>query len=126
MKETNRAMRIILASCILGGAIVLTLTLVSPPSPLPTDAPSTDFSAARAIQDLEVIAREPHPMGVFPSHAEVRDYLLDEIRALDLEPQVQDTFGFRVVQPGFVIGGGVENVLVWLPGTNPDGAILLI
>ncbi len=108
MKETNRAVLFILALCILGVVIVFTLTLVSPPSPLPADAPSTDFSAGRAMQDLEVIAREPHPMGVFPSHAEVRDYLLDEIRALGLEPQVQDTFGIRVVQPGFVVGGGCD------------------
>jgi hypothetical protein len=64
------------------------------------------------MQDLEVIAREPHPMGVFPSHAEVRDYLLDEIHALSLEPQVQDTSGIRVVHPGFVLGGAVENILV--------------
>jgi len=56
----------------------------------------------------------------------VRDYLLDEIRSFGLEPQVQDTFGVRVVHPGFVLGGAVENILVRLPGTDPDGAILLI
>ncbi|NIM94504.1 MAG: M28 family peptidase [Anaerolineales bacterium] len=126
MKETSRVTPIILALCILGGAIILTLNLVYPPAPLPDDAPATDFSATRAMQDLEVIAQEPRPMGVFPSHAAARDYLLEEIRAIGLEPQVQDTFGFRLVEPGFLIGGGVENILVRLPGTHPDGAILLI
>lgn len=116
----------ILALCILGVATTLTIVLVAPPPPEPADIPATDFSAGRAMQDLEVIGREPHPMGVFPSHAEVRDYLVDEIRALGLEPQVQSTFGIRVVETGFVIGGGVDNVLVQLPGANPDGAILLI
>ncbi len=126
MKETSRAVLVLLALCILGGAVVLTLILVSPPSPHPADVPSTVFSAGRAMQDLGVIAREPHPMGVFPAHAEVRDYLQNEIRELGLEPHVQDTFGIRVVSPGWVVGGAVENILVRLPGTDPDGAILMI
>ncbi len=112
--------------CILGGAIYLTAALISPPAPLPTDAPPTEFSAGRALQDLDAIAREPHPMGEFPARAAVRDYLLNEIRALGLEPQVQDTFGVRLVVPGWIIGGAVENILVRLPGTDPDGAILVI
>jgi hypothetical protein len=115
----------ILFACILGSAIVLTVTLISPPAPLPADAPATEFSAGRAMQNLEVIAQEPHPMGVSPANAGVRDYLLEEIRVMGLEPQVQDTFGVRVVSPGFVLGGFVENILVRLPGTNPEGAILM-
>ena len=115
-----------LALCVLGGATLLTMVLISPPAPLPADAPAADFSAARAMQDLALIAREPHPMGVFPAHAEVRDYLLSEIHALDLEPQVQKTLGVRVVRPGVVLGGFVENILVRLPGANPEGAILLM
>lgn len=116
----------ILALCILGAAIYLTMALISPPAPLPADASPTDFSAQRAMQDLETIAREPHPMGEFPAHAQVRDYLLGEIRELGLEPRVQDTFGIRVYSSGWLIGGSVENILVRLPGTDPDGAILLI
>lgn len=116
----------ILALCLLGGAVYLTLALIAAPAPLPADAPATEFSAGRAMQDLEVIAREPHPMGEFAARAAVRDYLLGEIRNLGLEPQVQDTFGVRFVAPGFIIGGAVENILIRLPGTDPDGAILLI
>lgn len=115
-----------LALCILTAAAFLTMTWISPPPPLPADAPETEFSAGRAMQDLKVIAREPHPMGISPAHAEVRDYFLGEIRALGLEPQVQDTFGVRVVPPASVWGGFVENILVRLPGTDPEGAILLL
>jgi len=58
-----------LALCILGGATFLTIALISPPAPLPADIPATEFSAGRAMQDLEIIGWEPHPMGVFPAHA---------------------------------------------------------
>jgi len=78
------------------------------------------------MQDLTVIAKEAHPMGVSQARADVRDYLLQEIRALGLEPQVQDTFGLRITSPGWAIAGAVENVLARLPGTNPQGAVLLM
>ena len=78
----------IIALCILVGAIYLTVILISPPAPLLVDTPTTEFSAGRAMQDLEVIAREPHPQGSSPAHAAVRDHILGEIRALNLEPQV--------------------------------------
>jgi len=109
----------ILALCILGGVIYLTIALISPPAPVPADAPTTEFSAGRAMRDLKVIAREPHPMGEFPAHADVRDYILSEIHTLGLQPQVQDTFGIRLTSPGWMIGGAVENILVRLPGTDP-------
>lgn len=126
MTKTSQAIFPILTLCILGITTFLTIALISPPAPLPADAPATDFSAGRAMQDLAVITRETHPMGVSQAHADVRDYLLGEIRALGLEPQVQKTFGVRVVHPGFVVGGVVENILVRLPGTYPEGAILLM
>jgi hypothetical protein len=104
----------------------LTMALILPPAPLPLDAPATEFSAGRAMQDLEVIARQPHPMGANPAHAAVRDTLAGEIRKLDLEPQVQDTFGAQIFASGYIIGGAVENILVRLPGSDPEGAILLL
>lgn len=116
----------ITAFFLLCAAVIISLSSISPPAKLPFDVLKTKFSAERAMRDLRVIAREPHPMGEFPAHAAVRDYLLDEIRCLGLEAQVQDTFGVRVVHPGFVLGGGVENILTKLPGSDPDGAILLI
>ena len=111
--------------CILVGAIYLTTALISPPAPLPIDVPATEFSAGRAMRDLEIIAREPHPMGGSAGHAAVRDYILDEIRAQGLEPQVQEAFGLQA-WPGFALGGPVENILVRLPGSDPQGAILLV
>lgn len=116
----------ILEPCILAVGIFFALAWISPPPPQPADAPPASFSAGRAMQDLKAIAIEPRPMGSSKGHAEARDYLLDEIRALGLEPQVQDTYGLRVVQPGTVLAGHVENILARLPGTDPEGAILLV
>src|SRR5512136_1679492 len=103
MNKQNQILFSVLALCILGGIVYITMILISPPTPLPADAPATDFSAGRAMRDLEIIAREPHPMGVSPAHAAVRDYLLGEIRTLGLEPQVQDTLGVRVVNARWVL-----------------------
>jgi len=91
-------------------------------------APDTIFSSGRAMQHLEIIAQKPHPVGPSQAHAEVRDYLLHAIRLLDLEPQVQRTFGFIIwgPSPGYLSGGFVENLLVRLPGNSPDGAILVM
>lgn len=124
---TNKKQNILslLAFCILGGAVYLTMAWISPPAPLSVDAPAAEFSAERAIQDLKVIAQEPHPAGISAAHAEVRDHLLGEICALGLEPQVQDAFGY-FVRPGAMWGGFVENILVRLPGIDPEGAILLM
>ena len=115
----------VLAVCTLGGAVLLTMIWISPPEPLPADATATQFSALRAMRDLEIIAQQPHPVGSSPAHAAVRDFLLDEIRALGLQPQVQKTFGY-FVSPGSLSGGFVENILVRLPGVEPQGAILLM
>jgi hypothetical protein len=126
MTNSGKTVLSILVLCILGAATYLTFAFMSPPKPQPIDAPATVFSAGRAMQDLAIISREPHPMGISQAHADVRDYLLDEIRELDLVPQVQKTFGLRIVHEGWVIAGAVENILVRLPGTEPEGAILLM
>jgi hypothetical protein len=116
----------ILSLCLLCAAVYLTIVLISPPAPLPAEAPATEFSAGRAMQDLDIIAREPHPVGVSLAHEKVRDYLVGEIRLLGPEPQVQAAVGTRVVQPGTRISESVENILVCLPGVKPGGAILLM
>ncbi len=101
------------------------LAQVSPPTPLPTTAPATVFSAGRAIQHVEALAQAPRSMGT-PGHRAAQQYLVKEIEALGLLPEVQAT---TVVQrwPGatqFSVGS-VENILVRLPGTNSTGAIVL-
>jgi hypothetical protein len=107
-------------------AVGVALYTLRPPEVVPASASTTEFSAERAMEHLEVVADEPRPVGS-PEHAETREYLLREIRALDLEPRVQTT---TAVVPfpdrSFAHVSRVKNVLVRLEGTaDTDRAVLL-
>ncbi|MGR9071690.1 MAG: M20/M25/M40 family metallo-hydrolase, partial [Gammaproteobacteria bacterium] len=95
----------------------------SPPSPLPVDAPPAFFSAARAMSHVRRIAQHPHPVGTV-ENAEARDYLIGELRALGLEPQVQTALGVHAAPEGGRVGV-VRNVLVKIPGRKAGKALLL-
>ena len=86
------------------------------PAPLPADASATAFSAARAMADVEVIAKVPHPMGS-PANAAVRDHLVGRMTALGLSPQIQRAQVLRQ-EDGWIAGGAVENVIGVLPGAD--------
>ena len=103
----------------------LAIAQFTPPAVVPKASPATEFSAERAMAYLPAIAKEPHPMGS-PASAEVRAYLIQQISALGLTPEVQTT---TIVQhwPGsdkFQVGT-VQNVIVRLRGTASTHAILL-
>ena len=97
------------------------------PAALPADAPATVFSAARAQADIEVIAREPHPIGS-AANARVREYILKRMAASGLETQVQTQFSLRratarTSDPVF-LGGPVENIIGVLPGRDRSAPAL--
>lgn len=93
------------------------------PAPAPVNAPAAQFSAARANTDFETLARTPRPIAS-SANQRARAYLVERLRALGLDPQVQRA----LVQKNFVdynanveaTMGVVHNVLVRLPGTAPD------
>ncbi|MFM8819769.1 MAG: M20/M25/M40 family metallo-hydrolase [Phenylobacterium sp.] len=118
------------------GALCLTLVaglglaifLGQPPSPRPADAPTEAFSATRALADVGVIARSPHPVGS-PENAEVRNYIVLRMQALGLSPEVRPDFSFRrldrIEQPVF-LGGRVENIIGVLPGKDRSAPALAL
>lgn len=88
------------------------------------DTPETEFSTERAMQHLEVIAKEPHFVGT-KAHGEVRDYIVQELKKLGLNPQVQEGFTFdewdgygNLVKP--------QNILARIKGTGDGKALLLM
>jgi MFS family permease len=93
------------------------------PRPVPANAPDTAFSSARAMSMLVEVASDAHPTGS-PEHARVRGYLLDRLRSMGLEPEVQTTTSMIEV-PEAVRSATVRNVVARLPGTASTGAILL-
>ena len=119
---------IALALCLIA-AFALAWSAERPPRPAPANAPATSFSAARALPDIEIIAKAPHPMGS-PQNAAVRDHLIRRMTALGLEPQVQRADALFERQRGeniAIAGGRVENIIGVLPGrdrTAPAVAIM--
>lgn len=101
------------------------LDQLSLPHVVPADAPAVRFSAERAVRHLEVIARAPRSVGS-PGHTATRAYLIEQIRGLGLEPEVQATTSvLRFPGSPSFDAGSVQNVLVRLPGTASTGAIAL-
>ena len=90
------------------------LSLQQMPSPKPAtlNAPANEFSSARAFKHLEVIAAKPHPVQS-PEHAQVREYIVNELTRMGLSPEIQHTTA-------------IDNVVVKLKGTGDGKAVLLV
>ena len=70
------------------GALTWAIVAITPPAPLPADAPPTAFSAMRAFIDVNAIAQRPHPIGS-AEDARVRFYLARRLQALGAEVSEQ-------------------------------------
>lgn len=119
-----RFMTGMLAFLFLSACTFLALYRMIPPAPVSTNAAATDFSSGRAIEHLKVISRKPHPVGV-PEHAAVRDYLMQQLTALGLEPQVQKTTIANKVR-GSIRVATVENIAARLKGSGDGKALMLV
>src|ERR1700722_12302304 len=93
------------------------------PNPLPSTAAPQDFSAARALDQIRVIAQKPHPPGS-ADHQRVRDYLLAELTKLGTAPEIET--GFASITFGqFHVEGNVENIVARLPGSGNTRPVML-
>ncbi len=93
------------------------------PAPAPVDAPPGEFSSARARVHLEVIAQRPHPLGS-AEHAAVRAYLVAQLRALGLEPELQEVVASaQYSTPRLAM---VSNIVARRRGTGAGKALLLM
>ncbi|RZV42041.1 MAG: M20/M25/M40 family metallo-hydrolase, partial [Acidimicrobiales bacterium] len=70
--------------------IILAIVAILPPTPLSEDAPADQFSSGRAMQDVRIIAAEPHPTGT-PENAKVRAYLQTRLIELGLEVSTSES-----------------------------------
>ncbi|MFF5291766.1 M28 family peptidase [Paractinoplanes globisporus] len=93
------------------------------------DATATGFSAARAFQQVQAIATEPHPVGS-AAQDKVRDHLVTTLRGLGLSPEIQDTVSIEGGELSSSAGGAslahVRNVVTLIPGTASTGRIFLV
>ena len=102
--------------------VSLALYLHRPPEAVSAGAPLSEFSAARASEHLKVLASQPRPVGS-PFHDNARDYILDVLTKLALQPEVQaaerkDPYSNEIVK--------FENIVARLPGTEPGKGTLLL
>ena len=112
----SASLRLLLGVLALVAIAFVTVAAIAPPAARGTDAPVTEFSAARALTHIEAIAKTPHPVGS-PAHDEVRAYLVATLKALGLEVQVEDkTVALKAA--AVTHGAHVMNVIARLPGTQ--------
>lgn len=67
----------------IAGALLLAVVATTPPGPVSGTAPATAFSATRAMADVRVIGRAPHPTGS-AENAVVRAHLIARLRSMGL------------------------------------------
>ncbi|NBE94053.1 M28 family peptidase [Nonomuraea sp. KC401] len=110
----------------LAALLAVTLVDLAPPAPLAADAPAGSFSAVRAHEHLQIIARAPHPVGS-AEHARVRDHLIAELRELGLDVRVQEGVGVLPLDDydDAVPMGRMRTIVATRPGTDPTGKVVL-
>jgi hypothetical protein len=125
--EGTRAARLLglAALAVLALSAAFALYRLVPPPAVAADAPPDVFSSGRAMRHLRVIARAPHPVGS-PEHDAVGAYLLKELAALGLEPEVQETTAVRRRPPLPFHAATVRNIVARARGTEGGRAVLLV
>lgn len=98
--------------------VYLGISRISPPAVVPADASPAEFSASRAKRQLQVVARQPRPTGS-GENAKVRQYIVDELAALGLNPETQEAEVFGQPQGAFFLlkdaqPQTLEKLLPWL------------
>jgi acetylornithine deacetylase/succinyl-diaminopimelate desuccinylase-like protein len=110
--------------------VILAMDQLQPPDAASTSAPLTEFSSGRAMGHLKVIAQRAHPTGSL-ENAQVRGYIVDQLTALGVRPQVQEA---TAVNPTLVNkfpasaipAATVKNIVGRLTGTEHTNAVMLV
>jgi Peptidase family M28 len=110
--------------------VFLAIDQLQPPDAASTSTPLTEFSSGRAMEHLKIIARRAHPTGSF-ENARVRDYIVTQLTALGLRPQVQEVTAANPLLvrkfPGSPIPAAtVQNIVGRLIGTEHTKAVMLV
>lgn len=107
--RTNRHAFLVFVTLVAAALVTVFQTL--PPPPLPADAPASEFSAARAIRHIQVIAAQPRLTGS-PAYEAARSYVLAVLKDLGLETETQRS-------------GELQNTIGWIKGSSSPAAVLL-
>ena len=95
------------------------------PSVIPATSPPASFSAERAMVHPNAIAGQSRAVGM-PGHDAARDYLVAQLTAMGLQPELQTTTSVLRFEGADSFGTGmVTNVIARIPGTANTGAIAI-
>lgn len=83
----------------------------------------SEFSAERAIEHVANIAQQPRPIGSLAGAA-ARSYIVRELTAVGLEPQLQTTMVSDYYDDTGTVA--VVNVMARIPGSDPTRAVALM
>jgi len=109
----------------LGLVAFLAIWLQQPPAALPATAAAAEFSAERAFQHVEAIARSPRPIGS-ANHAAARDYIFQQLRAFGLEPEIQKTTAVNSTAAPLFFAATIQNIVARKKGASDGRAVVLV
>ncbi len=121
MKNKQLLNLIIVASIIF--IFYLSLHFFRGPKPISEDSQPTNFSAHRALKQVEIIANKPHSMGT-EAHIQVRNYVQDQLEKMGLLTSIQHTTVIDDRQD--LRAASVYNVIGVLKGSNNSKAIIIV
>ncbi len=80
------------------------------------------FSKDKALKHLKVISQKPHFVGV-QAHSDVRNYIVNQLKALGLEVQIQQQLGVNKKWHSATVS---QNILAKIKGSDSGKALLLL
>jgi Peptidase family M28 len=104
--------------------VILSLYQANPPAAVSANAPAAEFSSGRAMTHVQMLAKQPHPIGSI-EHGVVRDYIFNTLATNGLQPTIQTATGVNRKADSMLVAATTQNVVARLQGTNNTKAVLL-
>lgn len=103
------------------GTLLIVMYLTMMPRWVSSSTDLNEFSTAKALEHINNMAQKPHFVGA-ENHQIVVQYVVDELKKLGLEPQIQQ--GITLTEWGNLVPA--KNIIARIPGSNSSKALLLL
>lgn len=122
LKKTGANLFSILFFALILVVALLSIRAATPPPVVKKTAPDSVFSAERAFNYLQQIARAPHSLGT-EEHKRVADYIVNTCKELGLIIETQDAT-VTDTKPALLVAANVHNIVAYTKGTEPGKTIV--
>ncbi len=112
----------LLSLLLIAGLIYYSFYSLMPQNGEPATISDTEFSSERALIPLKEISKAPHYIGT-QEHERVREYIVEQLKKLGLETQVQEGF---VMNPKWKSLDKPKNIIAKMKGSGNGKALLLL